>query len=578
MVKNHKIKIITALVSLFLIFNAFTNAVEAKPWAFDDSFHEGTELKYQDIPNGDKIISISFRETDVKQIFRMFADKAGLNIIFIGDNISGTVTLDLVDTTLTDAMNLVAETSKMTYLIDNQTLVVMNVDTARNSNYSKKSMRMIPIKYIDAASVAQFLNRNIFGLGKPGLSAGNIVVTNPARNELIIFGTENDYNMAMNIIKKIDTKPVSTTYKINHVTPKEMAQLICDSLFSNTSDSGTQKIAGVFTGAAAKTEAAELSIGAGKIACRISNKVAVGTLESFQSQPITVMYNTGLGTINILGGSSEQIQLINEFILLNDKKQQQAVLELAVLELNESGSQAFQNEWHFTNNTFPVSFTNGTLTLGSLIFFGNDTANTSGLNRGGQPALWDTITWVESTGKGKLLQKPTIIITNGTQSTIDLTQDYIEKTDSQVSQSTFSSNPVVDRTYTIGKDQGMKITILPFISADGYVTLNIEADYSTPYHTETEIDEIGNTYTAATLLERRNMKLASIRVKNGETLVLGGLIYEKETQNVSKIPILGDIPALGVFFRNTSNDKQKNELVIMITPRILDDTEDAVDI
>ena len=68
------------------------------------------------------------------------------------------------------------------------------------------------------------------------------------------------------------------------------------------------------------------------------------------------------------------------------------------------------------------------------------------------------------------------------------------------------------------------------------------------------------------------------RIKNGETLMLGGLIYEKETQNVSKIPILGDIPALGVFFRNTNNEKQKNELVIMITPRIIDDTEDAVDI
>ena len=216
--------------------------------------------------------------------------------------------------------------------------------------------------------------------------------------------------------------------------------------------------------------------------------------------------------------------------------------------------------------------------LGSLIFFGQDTDNTTGLNKGGQPALWDTITWVEQTGKGKLIQKPTIVVTNGTKSTIDLTQDYIEKTDSQVSESTFSQIPVVTRTYTIGKNQGMKMGITPFISPDGYVTMDIEADYSTPYHTEPGKDQLGNTYTAATLLERRNLKLNSVRVKNGETLVLGGLIYEKETQNIDKIPILGDIPGVGVFFRNTKNEKQKNELVIMITPRILDDTEDVVDI
>lgn len=138
--------------------------------------------------------------------------------------------------------------------------------------------------------------------------------------------------------------------------------------------------------------------------------------------------------------------------------------------------------------------------------------------------------------------------------------------------------PVVTRTYTIGKNQGMKMGITPFISTDGYVTMNIELNYATPYHTEPGIDQLGNTYTAATLLERRNLTLSSVRVKNGETLVLGGLIYEKNTQNVDKIPILGDIPGLGNFFRNTNSEKQKNELVIMITPRLLEDSEDAIDI
>lgn len=575
MIKRIKNKILpTILASLILFGNIGCGIAEAKPWAFDETWHEMTMFQGQGVPNGESIVSLSFRDTDVKQILRMFADKAGLNIIFIG-NITGTVTMDLVDTTLADAINLVAESSKLTYLVDNQTMVVMSVDTAKTSNYAKKSMRIVPIKYSDAASIAKFLNKNVFGLGKPGLSTGEIVVTNPSRNEIIIFGTDNDYNMATQVIRKLDTKPNSTTYKINHVTPKEMATLICDSLFPSTADTGFLKMAGIFTGAAAATP---LSIGAGMVACKIDNKVSAGGLESFSSAPITVMYNSSLGTINIMGGSDEQIQLINEFVMLHDKKQPQAVLEFAVLELNETGSHLFQNEWHFTNNTFPISFTDGQLKLGSLIFFGQDTDNTTGLNKGGQPALWDTITWVEQTGKGKLIQKPTIVVTNGTKSTIDLTQDYIEKTDSQVSESTFSQIPVVTRTYTIGKNQGMKMGITPFISPDGYVTMDIEADYSTPYHTEPGKDQLGNTYTAATLLERRNLKLNSVRVKNGETLVLGGLIYEKETQNIDKIPILGDIPGVGVFFRNTKNEKQKNELVIMITPRILDDTEDVVDI
>lgn len=132
-------------------------------------------------------------------------------------------------------------------------------------------MRIIPVKYCEAAAIARFLNQNVFGLGKPGLSTGEIVVTNPSRNEIIIFGTENDYMMAMSILPKIDVKPNSTTYKINHVTPKEMATLICDSLFPESSaDSGLSKLAGVLTGAA---EGAEISIGAGTVACKIEIKL-----------------------------------------------------------------------------------------------------------------------------------------------------------------------------------------------------------------------------------------------------------------------------------------------------------------
>ena len=254
-----------------------------------------------------------------------------------------------------------------------------------------------------------------------------------------------------------------------------------------------------------------------------------------------------------MAGSEEQIQLANEFIMMHDKKQLQAILDFVVLELNEQGSQQFENEWHFNNNVFPVSFTDGKLKLGSIIFFNRSGSTTATNNNGGPAALWDTITWIEQTGKGKLLQKPSIVVTNGAESTIDLTQDYIEKTDSQVSESTMSETPVVTRTYTLGKTQGMKLKVTPFISTDGYVTLNIHSEYATPYQTEYGTDQLGQQYIAATLLERRNIEIKSIRVKNGETLVLGGLIYEKEVQSANKIPILADIPGLGVFFRNTKN-------------------------
>ena len=89
---------------------------------------------------------------------------------------------------------------------------------------------------------------------------------------------------------------------------------------------------------------------------------------------------------------------------------------------------------------------------------------------------------------------------------------------------------------------------------------------------------MGDQVKAGTLLERRNMKLKGVRVKNGETLVLGGLIVENDTNSVQKIPLLGDIPYPGVFFRNTKTYKDKSEMVILMTPRVLEEAEDMVDL
>ena len=91
--------------------------------------------------------------------------------------------------------------------------------------------------------------------------------------------------------------------------------------------------------------------------------------------------------------------------------------------------------------------------------------------------------------------------------------------------------------------------------------MNLKPDYSTIRETAA-----GGEYT---LLTRRNLELNNVRVKDGETLVLAGLIQEDERQSVLKIPILGDLPIVGAFFRQSQNTISKEELVILITPHIV---------
>jgi type IV pilus assembly protein PilQ len=180
-------------------------------------------------------------------------------------------------------------------------------------------------------------------------------------------------------------------------------------------------------------------------------------------------------------------------------------------------------------------------------------------------------------GKGRVLANPRVLLTNGQQSTIDLTSDYVSKVTSQYLDSTGTGSSQVQKDYDIQSDNGIKVTITPFISPDGYVTLDISPEYSQIKEQVYSGSETGNKDLAATLLQRRNLELKGIRIKDGETLVIGGLIQETESKTTTKIPFLGDIPILGVLFRSTDTQREKEEMIIMLTPQILIDTEDAKD-
>jgi type IV pilus assembly protein PilQ len=75
------------------------------------------------------------------------------------------------------------------------------------------------------------------------------------------------------------------------------------------------------------------------------------------------------------------------------------------------------------------------------------------------------------------------------------------------------------------------------------------------------------------ILAIRRLDTGSARVRDGQTLILTGVISDADSQAVAKWPILGDIPLIGQFFRDSTGSRRKRELVILVTPRIIDDTQ-----
>ena len=104
------------------------------------------------------------------------------------------------------------------------------------------------------------------------------------------------------------------------------------------------------------------------------------------------------------------------------------------------------------------------------------------------------------------------------------------------------------------------------IDDNGYVTFSLSPAISAVTKTET----VGSCGTASTLSVRK-LDTGSIRVKNGNTLILTGVLKDEDNVTTSKTPLLGDIPILGRLFRRNSTVKRKSELIILVTPKILND-------
>jgi len=167
-------------------------------------------------------------------------------------------------------------------------------------------------------------------------------------------------------------------------------------------------------------------------------------------------------------------------------------------------------------------------------------------------------------GEVNVLSKPRVNVMNGQTAMINVGRviSYWELTG--LSAGGEVGQPIVfpeQKTVLLGLTMG----VTPFISSDDYVTLQVIPIVSDA-STWSEFQYEGQTLTAPNIDIREAS--TQVRMKNGETAVIGGLITSKKSDSEHKIPVLGDIPLLGYLFKRQEKTEHRAELVILLTPRI----------
>ncbi len=168
-----------------------------------------------------------------------------------------------------------------------------------------------------------------------------------------------------------------------------------------------------------------------------------------------------------------------------------------------------------------------------------------------------TIRALQEIGKLNVLSRPYILTSNNQKATITVGQEVPYVTDTRVTETGQTINTI---RY---QDIGIILSVTPTINPDGLVIMDIVPEISTI--TEATV-KISDTFNASVYAKRSaNSRVA---ILNGQTIVIGGLMQDQETDKVSKVPLLGDIPIIGELFKSTTKKKEKTELLIFLTPQV----------
>jgi type IV pilus assembly protein PilQ len=283
-----------------------------------------------------------------------------------------------------------------------------------------------------------------------------------------------------------------------------------------------------------------------------------------------------------LVGRADLVAIATEQLSRIDVRRRQVAINVRVIDIDLNALDAFGTSFSFQTGNFGFVSSGGlgVVNLGagvpSVPISPNVPSGTPilprdlsvpGTNGTSTNFLFQLLATVQN-GNGKIITDPTLIVQEGQVATVQLTQDV-----------------VTDITTTVQVTDGVAVTTQEIetepaglilqvnvnrIDDNGFVSLSVAPSISAP----TDTFNLGDD--TIFLLSERQLSSGQVRVRDGQTLLLSGIIQESERSSVTKIPILGDIPILGALFRSTVTDSRRQELIVLLTPQIIDDSDQTV--
>ncbi len=471
-------------------------------------------------PVGSDKISLDLKGMDVIEVIKMLAAKGNMNVILSND-VKGRVTIFLKSVNIIDAFEIILAANSLAYDKRGDIIYVMaqrEYEAIYGEKFNdRKEVKIFQLKYAKASEISKALNQMKTKIGK--------IVVDDGSNTIVVIDSPQTLAQIGEAISKLDMPTVTKVFELRYAKAADLKTKISESL---TKGVGTMQID------------------------ERTNKIAITDLD-------------------------RKVGEITELVTAFDDKLQQVLIEAKIVQITLNDQYKLGVDWQAVikkagdiskginlSSAFQIAAQNAFGPPGAQILVGAL----------GQSDWATMIQILKEVGDTDLLSSPRITALNNQEAKIMIgtSQPYATNT---VTQTTGLATTATNLSFI---DIGVKLYVTPTINKEGFITMKIKPEVSSStsnytYGASQAVDangaiissQAGTTVPIVTTTQAET----SVTVKDGTTIIIGGLIQDQRTSTVDKIPLLGDIPIIGQAFRKTVSQVQKQELVVFLTPHIV---------
>ncbi len=459
-----------------------------------------------------KLLSLEVSDVEIMDVLKLISKKSGLNVV-AGKDIRGQVSIFLKDVPVRDGLKTILQSQNLAFYEEDNIIKVIT-DREYQEKYGRpfgdvRLTRTFPLANADANELANTLNLMKSPAGR--------VLADTRVNALVITETPQVLEEMAKAIEQSDAVQVSEAIQVRYAKIEDLEEKIRDIM---------------------KGDKSRISVD------KRSNKIVVTDIPS-------------------------RVEHVRQVVEAFDVMSPQVLIEAKVIEVELTDSHRQGINWNAVLASIGGGKGATTLALPLTVSAPTGAALTTLTSAEGDLTL--ILQAIESMGKSNTLSSPRITAINNEDARLSVAtkQPYVSQT---VVQTTNTTN-TADNVQFI--DVGVTLDVRPRILADGLIEMKIKPQVSSST-SSLDLQSVSSgsdtafTRTSIPIVTTQELE-TTVTVKSGTTIIVGGLIQDSQNKQSQKVPVVGSLPVVGQLFSSRSNDFSKTELVMFLTPTIVED-------